>query len=126
MSKLHFKTKKCKLKDILRIGINYDYFKDCIIRADKLAKLGSLFIRSYLLYLFENDKEIPTINIHFIHTCFRVLITSSTGRPPEDRNNTQFEQLKKYYNEAFKETQKNILKKEWKLLLMVNYKIIII
>jgi hypothetical protein len=99
---LNFKTVKCKFKDICKSDIDYVSFNDAIKRADRLSKLCCLFIRSYLLFLFNTNKVIPIITSNFIRMAFRTLTLSNDGRPPDAVNLQISKRLNTYYNNEFK------------------------
>jgi len=104
MIPLHFKTIKCKLKDILKEGINYDYLHNIIDRANKITTLCYLFIRSYLLFLYEQDRErdFPIINIAFIKMAFKALSKIPKGGPkPNPFNASTLKSLEDFYNNHF-------------------------
>ncbi len=106
MVALNFKTQKCRLKDILRLGEKYDKlyekFFDCIYRTDKLTKLCTIFVRAYLLHLIKQNPEqkLPPITTDFIRMAFKALmINNNKGAKPKGNNKIIYESLKIYYKE---------------------------
>ncbi len=107
---MNFKTVKCRYTDILhygkqKIGVNYYNFEDSIDRTDKLAKLCHIFIRAYLLYLYEKDSttDLPIITREFIGRVYKVLsIGTNRGRHAKIVNNLIFDELNDYYENKFK------------------------
>ena len=95
MKKIRLKTIKCKLKNILRKDINYHNLFDAINRMNEVTTLCYMFIRSYLIYLYENKKTFPIINKKFICLVYKTLSISKLGRPPTDT--TELNKLNEYY-----------------------------
>ena len=97
---LHYKSKKCKLDHILRYNIDYTKFYDYIRKADLITKQASMFIRAYLLFLFEEGKPYPSINSTIVDVAYKVL--SSKQRKLRDPNTVKlFEDMSKYYNDMY-------------------------
>ncbi len=78
------------------------YFFDSIKRSDRIYKLCCIFIRSYLLYLFNTNKDLPIITTNFIRMAFRVLSKVDGGRPPDKNNLEILSLLNDYYENEFK------------------------
>ena len=97
------KTLKVKLKHIAKIGIKYNKLIKCIKNANYLTFICSSFIRAYLLYLFENDIEIPKLDVSFIRMAFKALSKPSNGPKPKGANLILFNDLCSFYDKCFSE-----------------------
>ena len=53
---------KIPFKKFLRKKYDDSFIINIIKRANKITFINYHFIRSYILYLYENDKEIPKID----------------------------------------------------------------
>ena len=98
MNKDSRKTIKVKFKKIKHPHIDYRFFNKCIIDANKIVHAGYLFLRSYLLYIIENDLTEPIINVPFIRMVFSVVTTNTNkklGRPYNNRD--EYNNLLKYF-----------------------------
>ena len=73
------KTRKISLKKFFRSEYDKTFLLNVIKRANKLVFINYHFIRSYILYLYENDKDIPKIDQKFIMQAFRILQKKSRG-----------------------------------------------
>ena len=73
------KIRKVSLKKFFRNSYDMTFLTDVIKRANKIIFINYHFIRSYILYLYENDIEIPNIDQKFIMQSFRILQKKSRG-----------------------------------------------
>ncbi len=77
------KTIKCKLKTILEPNIDYDFLHDVIKRTNKIVFACSHFIRLYILHQYQNNLDIPELNIDFIMMAFKAISKKSYGPKPK-------------------------------------------
>jgi hypothetical protein len=106
MKNINRATIKVKLKDILKDDKDYTCLFKAINNSNKLINIGYLFIRSFILYIIENNNtckfkiEEPTIDIAFIGRAFSVISTDADskkkGRPFKE--DTMLDILKDFYN----------------------------
>ena len=83
------KCVKIRLKAILKDCVNYDKFFDVVHRSNQLYFIGSHFIRSYVLYLFNRGESLPKLDADFIRMAFKAISKKSRGpKPGEAQANT--------------------------------------
>ena len=70
---------KIPFNKFLRKKYDDSFIINIIKRANKITFINYHFIRSYILYLYENDKDIPKIDQKFIMQAFRILQKKSRG-----------------------------------------------
>jgi len=73
------KTIKCKLKKIMHHNFDDAKLQNCIKRANDIIFTCSHFIRAFMLYKFENNKQLPDLTLDFIMAAFKVLSKRSCG-----------------------------------------------
>lgn len=67
------KTFKIQLKKFIK-DENYKFIlDDAIIRTNKIIRRTYDFIKLYILYCFNNNKELPLITESFIRQCFIII-----------------------------------------------------
>ena len=96
MNDMH--TIKCSLKTLLRKEIDYTKFMKIIHKSNNVMLFCSHFIRSYLLFLFSNNKPIPTIDNDFIRMAFKSISKKSVGPKPKDDNLITYQNLCNYFS----------------------------
>jgi hypothetical protein len=95
------KTIKCPLKNILIRKVKYKKFNDIIKDANDVYFYCSYFIRSYILYLFENNKSIPIINYNFLRMAFKAISKDSCGPKPSYENKITYNKLCSFFNDIY-------------------------
>ena len=95
------KTIKCSLKQILIRKVKYKKFLNLINNSNDVYFFCSYFIRSYILYLFENNKNIPIINYDFIRMAFKTISKDSCGPKPKNNNKLIYENMCLYFNDIY-------------------------
>jgi hypothetical protein len=103
------KVIKVRLKSILvnnekvpkELSINYDNFFDCIDRANYCYFICSNFIRSYLLYTFNESNVVPVINYDFIRMAFKAISKSTCGPKPKNEQLITYNNLCDYFKNNF-------------------------
>ena len=97
---------KVKLEKLLWKKMNYDNLYDAITRTNILIDNLSLFIRSYILYVIEynknNEEKIsePIVDIDFIRIAFSIISNDDSpkkGRPFNENKTYLLNQLKTYF-----------------------------
>lgn len=84
MSDCNYKTIKIKLDDIVNPNINYTNLFSSIKRINEIMKLGSLFIKAFIIHSIDNDLDITHISIDTIRMAFSVLCTQEKVKKKED------------------------------------------
>ena len=116
------KTFKIPLKKFIK-DENYKFIlDDAIIRTNKIIRRTYDFIKLYILYCFNNNKELPLITESFIRQCFIIISEKAkTGRKSQSDNSYLEDFYKEHYevllNNKSKPSKKNltqILKEESK------------
>jgi len=80
MIKVKYKHKKCSLDDIL-IDKNDDfYFNKYIKNSHLVADHVSHFIRLYIIYLFDSNKQLPNVDADFFKLCCSVIMKKGQGK----------------------------------------------
>ena len=107
MSSHDYTVIKVKLKQILKNGTNYSKLFEAITRSNELITLGYMFMRSFILYVIENneipEKEKitePKLNINFIRLAFSVISNDNTpkkGRPFDAEKKDGLDVLREYF-----------------------------
>ena len=104
----NYKCLKALLKNVVNINDNNKNV-DIITRIDNASKMTSKiitvafqFIKSYIIYLYENNDEIPNINIDFIDKCIKVISTGDGRGPPIKNNTGLLKKLTAFYDNQFK------------------------
>jgi hypothetical protein len=93
---------------------------DCIRRTNKLTFICSHFIRSYVLYCFKKDLDIPKLDDKFIRIAYKLFSSSSCG--PKGKRNIQLEKFYKLfcklteYEQISSRNLSYILKREYEIL----------
>ena len=105
---------KVRKKDIEKPNINYTKANKLIVVSNKIISVGGLFIRSYILYVIENNNDPnkikitePIIDTEFIGASFSVIMIDDSpkkGRPFNEEKNELLNNLKKYFVIFRKET----------------------
>lgn len=114
------KTIKCNLKTILIKSVNYQSLIDCIKRTNEFTFICSHFIRSYVLYCFKKDLDIPKLDDKFIRIAYKLFASSSSG--PKGKTDAQLEKFYKKFcklTDFDKISSRNlsyILKREYEML----------
>lgn len=77
--------------------IDYTKFFHIIDISNKIVTLSYFFMRSYILYCYENNKQLPILDKKFVKDTISIL-TESTGRGPKSNINKP---MIDFYNEEF-------------------------
>ena len=96
-----YKTLKISLKKIINDDVNYTNLHSAIIRTHKLSILVYQFIRAYVLYLNNQNKDIPLIDTTMITMAFKVFVLNSRGPKPKGIVLNEYNKLKEFYNKEF-------------------------
>ncbi len=112
------KTSKNKLNNILKSGVDYSNFINGVDRVNDIKFIVSHFYRGYILFLYQESKNIPVMNKNFFRIAMKV-ITKHTNRGSKignERNQELFEQMTNYYDNHFVKNITNYTKIDGKLL----------
>ena len=74
--------------------------REKVKQVNELQFIVSHFIRAYLLYLYNENKQLPYLNKDFIMTCFRLFLNSVVG--PKEKNIELKNKLETFYSKQFK------------------------
>ena len=111
----YFDIMKCNkesLKNIIRndVYINdqsiNEKLTDAIFRTNKIVIHTYQFIKLYVLYLYDNKKDFPVLDKHFIDTTMKVVSIRKNKSGSTQTKETQklTKELKKFYDKHYKET----------------------
>jgi hypothetical protein len=96
---------KCvRLKDDVLI---HERINEVVIRVNKIVVHTYQFLKLYLLYLYENEKEFPTIDISFIRVIMKTVTSrhlKGVGRQPKKETVVIMKKLERFYNKYYKKT----------------------
>ena len=101
------KTNKDNIKNIVRQNDILGIVNSLAINTNKIVIHAYHFLKLYILYLYENNKEFPVINKEFIMNIFKVLTIRKCGSGgyTEDNMPSLLKDLTKFYNEHYKNTR---------------------
>jgi hypothetical protein len=102
LNKLTYKSIKVRLKKILKKDVDYSYLHNVIDRTNELVINCYFFLRSYLLYIYELNKNdnnfaFQEITNGMITMAFKVLSKSSVGQKPKGNNKVYYDFMNRYY-----------------------------
>jgi len=109
----NYKVLKGRFSDVLKKShsINYDNLLDCIKKANDIGFCCSHFIRSYLLYIFGNNKsakkiedikDMPILDVNFISMAFKALSKKKLqGQRPNENNLKIYDKMAEYFKNHF-------------------------
>lgn len=102
----YMKTNKDNIKNIIRDKNNIDLINDIVININKIVIHSYNFLKLYLIYLYENNIDFPTIDKEFICDIFKVITKRkcNSGGYREDNMPNQQKELLNFYNQHYKET----------------------
>lgn len=121
-SQTNYKSLKGNIKSIFRNGVDYAKFNNAIYRSNDLVFICYLFMNSYILYCFNNGKEIPTANRDFIRMAFKSLSKKSNGPKPKGEKVDILTDLNIYFEKEFVFILENKNKKDFKITDIENHK----
>ena len=80
-----FRCVKVPIKHILKhIDINSSKISDAVVMANKIVIHTLQFMKLYLVYYYDTNKSLPTIDKQFINSCLKTVCDKKeTGRPPK-------------------------------------------
>src|SRR5271170_5489815 len=97
-----YTTVKIPFEQFKNKDIDYSILENACIRVNDIVTLGYLFIRSYILYRYNNNRGIPVINKPFINLALKALSKEAArGKTPEGDNLIIYENLKRFYTNHF-------------------------
>jgi hypothetical protein len=100
------KTNKDNIKNIIKDRETIILINDLVINTNKIVIHAYNFIKLYVLYLYEKDKEIPLIDKEFICDVFKVITIRkcNSGGYRDDNMPEQLKQLTKFYQKHYQQT----------------------
>ena len=97
-----YKTFKISFKQLIKQNIDYSNLIDAVIRTNKLTILVYQFMRAFIIYKYEKNKNAPIIDESFINLAFKCLRINGRGPKPKGTNLLIFKKLTKFYDKYFK------------------------
>ena len=95
------KTIKDNYENIKKKGVDYEKITNVILKANDILYICSHFYHAYLLFLFENNKDLPNIDSDFFRMCFKAISKKSSGPKPKGENLKLVNELELFYNNEF-------------------------
>ena len=97
-------TNKSPLKNICRNTNLITKINDTCILVNKIIIQTYQFINLYLLHLYENNIDFPSLNIDFIKNIIKTttIRNDTRGKQPTKNTQTILSELKKFYNDNYK------------------------
>ena len=79
----YYKCVKVPLKQVVKhYDINQPKINDLVIKAHKIVIHTLQFMKLYLIYHYDLNNELPTIDKQFINCCMKIIcVEKSSGRP---------------------------------------------
>jgi len=101
------KTSKDNIKNIVRQNDILNIVNNLAINTNKIVIHAYHFLKLYVLHLYENNKDFPTINKGFIRNVFKVITIRKCGSGgyTDDKMPLLLKDLTKFYNEHYKNTR---------------------
>ncbi len=102
----YMKTNKDNIKNVIRDKNMISLINDIVINTNKIVIHSYNFLKLYLIHLYENNFNFPTIDKEFICDIFKVITKRkcNSGGYREDNMPNQQKQLLNFYNQHYKET----------------------
>ena len=99
------KTNKDNLKNVVRDKSSLEILNKLPINTNKIVIHAYQFLKLYMLFLYNNDKDIPKINKEYMMDIFKVMTIRDCGSGgyTEKSMPTQLKDLTKFYNEYYKD-----------------------
>ena len=109
------KTIKLKYDKLKKENINYSKLDDAIEKVNRLIHINYLFMRSFLIYSFENNYNDIVVDEQFIRLGFRTIMNGNSsdktnGRPISKNIECTLIKMKKYWEIFSKVTNINPIK----------------
>jgi hypothetical protein len=87
---------KDNFKNIKKKNVNYDKITSIIFKSNDIWFSCSHFYHAYLLFLYENNKDLPNIDGDFFRMCFKAISKKSCGPKPKGENLNLLNELKSF------------------------------
>ena len=100
----YMKTNKDNIMNVINYPAYVNTINDIVVKVNKIVIHTYLFLKLYLIHLYDNKKEFPIINEDFIGYIFMVLTVRKCGSGGyiESTMPKQLKELTKFYNEQYK------------------------
>jgi len=96
------RTNKCSFSSIIKDNTIKSKIFDAVIRTNKIVTNTYQFLRLVILYLYDRNNKIITINEDSIKMVFKVFIKDSCGPKPKGTNLEFYDEFIKFYNSKCK------------------------
>jgi len=98
------KTNKDNIMNVINYPTHINIINDIVVKVNKIVIHAYQFLKLYLIHLYNNKKEFPTINEDFICYIFIVLTIRKCGSGgyTDHTMPKQLKELTKFYNEYYK------------------------
>ena len=98
-----YTTIKCPIKQILKNKDDNKIVFDAVDRMNQLVIHTYQFLRLWILYKYENKKDIPPITKSTIMMSFIVLLKGKTTKKPSPENLSIYNEFLQFYNDHYKQ-----------------------
>jgi len=92
---------KTSFKNLMKKDVDYSILKNAIIRTNILVIRVLQFMRYYVLFCIDNNKDIPLIDMEFVKMAFKALSQHSAGPKPTFDNLINYNNLLIFYDVYF-------------------------
>lgn len=105
-----YKTIKVPLKHIIRNEqIFTDKINTMVKSVNKIVYQCLMFMKLYILYCYDNNDTLPTLDRLFINSCLKIQCNATNqGRPPNNDTVIMKNKLLKFYKEHYKNSNEKI------------------
>lgn len=102
----YMKTNKDNIKNVIKDTETIKKLNELVINTHKIVIHAYNFIKLYCIYLYENNKDIPTLDKEFIMDVFKAITVRlcNSGGYREDNMPKQQKKLMDFYKTHYKET----------------------
>ncbi len=99
-------VKKTSLKNIVHDNHISNRIQDAVIRTHTIVTHTTLFLKLYLLHLYNTNQNIPILTEDFISYCMQTVsnmppVDKRPGRPPKPETRILLEHLSTFYTQEF-------------------------
>ena len=92
---------KTRLSTIIKKSEYEDIIFDAVDRTNRLVIHTYQFLRSWILFKYENNLDIPKITKQTVNMCFKALSKPSRGQKPKDENLIIYNEFCKFYDDEY-------------------------
>lgn len=102
----YMKTNKDNINNVIRNKATITKLNDIVTNTNKIVIHAYNFIKLYCLYLYEHDKDIPTLDKEFVMDVFKAITVRqcNSGGYRDDNMPSQQKALVEFYKNHYKDT----------------------